>query len=387
MSSVTITPVEAERLTAIFEDTREKLTFLNSITPDVLARREEAAALVGEEIGRIITEQRSLEVRYNNLIEQRVNLKGLANKTKFKAVQAEINDVSYKLRDSLRNLCRSLKDNPDISDNLTRVAEERDSLNNLFAETLNDIHNGNFHTLYELVQQDKNQRQQLSAVASKENDLLQEVEKLTNTLKDEENRHNYDMEIKRAEIATLKERLRKLKVDTTLTLRYARKEVAAKNETLSKQYNGDEIEIQKEIEILKNKLVVENTAHETSMELIKKEQDDYLKRIEEWKQKHLNDLLSKQEELKVLTEQRDNQRIELIKLQERYESDLQAMVEKMTEADKRRAEVLAAGEEEARRKVAATQMQKILGEMFLTIKAVADVAAAAKAAKGGAKKK
>lgn len=386
MSSLNINPIEAERITAVLEDTREKLAFLHTITPDILARREEAAALVGEEIGRIIAEQRSLELRYNNLIEQRANLKGLANKSKFKAVQIEINDVSIKLRDSLRTLCRSLKDNPDVSDNLTRVAEERESLNALLGQTITDLHSGNYHTLAELVYEDTHRREQLSAVATKEDSLLSQVEKLTTTLKDEENRHNYDMEVKRAEIATLKERLRKLKVDTSLTLRYARKEVAAKNETLSKQYVGDETEITKEIEILKNKILVENTAHEASMELTKQDQEEYLKKIEEWKNKHLADLASKQEELKLLTEQRDHQRIELIRLQERYESDLQAMVEKMTDAERRQAEILAAGEEEARRKVAATQLQKILGDMFLTIKAVADVAAAAKAAKGGKKK-
>jgi hypothetical protein len=55
------------------------------------------------------------------------------------------------------------------------------------------------------------------------------------------------------------------------------------------------------------------------------------------------------------------------------------------EAERKRKEIAYAAEEEQRRKIAATQLQKILGDMFLVIKAVADVAAAAKA-KGGKKK-
>jgi len=46
-----------------------------SITPDVLAHRDELAALVGDEIGRIISEQRTLEARYEELIRQRSVLK------------------------------------------------------------------------------------------------------------------------------------------------------------------------------------------------------------------------------------------------------------------------------------------------------------------------
>ena len=56
-----------------------------------------------------LQEQRSLEKRYEELISQRATLKGLANKSKYKANQQELGEVSRMLRESTKNLCRTLK--------------------------------------------------------------------------------------------------------------------------------------------------------------------------------------------------------------------------------------------------------------------------------------
>jgi IQ domain-containing protein G len=113
---------------AVLEETVEKLSFLGSITPDVLAHRDELSKFVGDEISRIITEQSGLEARYEDLITERGNLKGLANKSRYKEVQEEIAEVSRALRESTKQLCRNLKDNPNISGNLIKIQRERSEL-------------------------------------------------------------------------------------------------------------------------------------------------------------------------------------------------------------------------------------------------------------------
>jgi len=112
----------------VLEETVEKLSFLGSITPDVLAHRDELSKFVGDEISRIITEQSGLEARYEDLITERGNLKGLANKSRYKEVQEEIAEVSRALRESTKQLCRNLKDNPNISGNLIKIQRERSEL-------------------------------------------------------------------------------------------------------------------------------------------------------------------------------------------------------------------------------------------------------------------
>jgi hypothetical protein len=71
----TLSLVETQRIVAILDDTLEKLAFLGSITPDVLAHRDELSHFVGDEISRVIEEQRKLEHRYEELISQRGALK------------------------------------------------------------------------------------------------------------------------------------------------------------------------------------------------------------------------------------------------------------------------------------------------------------------------
>ncbi|CAE7796047.1 DRC9, partial [Symbiodinium microadriaticum] len=112
--------VEAERIISILEDSTEKLNFLDRITPDVLQHRDELSKFIGDEISRTMNEQKYLERRYEELIEHRSSMKGMVNKTKYKEVQEEIQDVSRALRESTNNLVRNLKENPNVSGNLIK---------------------------------------------------------------------------------------------------------------------------------------------------------------------------------------------------------------------------------------------------------------------------
>ena len=110
MSALTV--IEAARISAVVEEALEKLSFLASITPDVMAHRDELSQIVGDEITRIIQEQRGLETRYEQLISQRTSLKALSNKNKFNENQEQVKEVAKALRESTKELCRNLKVRP-----------------------------------------------------------------------------------------------------------------------------------------------------------------------------------------------------------------------------------------------------------------------------------
>ena len=101
--------IESARISAVVEEALEKLSFLASITPDVMAHRDELSQIVGDEITRIIQEQRGLETRYEHLISQRTQLKALSNKNKFNENQEQVKEVARALRESTKELCRNLK--------------------------------------------------------------------------------------------------------------------------------------------------------------------------------------------------------------------------------------------------------------------------------------
>jgi|TARA_B100001094_G_scaffold306240_1_gene336809 Mg2+ and Co2+ transporter CorA len=143
--------IESRRVAVVIEDAIEKLTFLESISPDVLQHRDELSKFVGDEISRIISVQRQLEQRYECLIAQREGLKGSTNRSKYKNIQSEIQEVSRALRDSTKDLCRNLKDSPNIAGNLIKIQQERLNLIESLRTTLSEVtvsHQISFICLY-----------------------------------------------------------------------------------------------------------------------------------------------------------------------------------------------------------------------------------------------
>ena len=74
-SPTQLSMLEALRVTAILQETLEKLSFLGSVTPDISQHREELSQIVGDEISKIISDQKMLEERYEDLVAKRGALK------------------------------------------------------------------------------------------------------------------------------------------------------------------------------------------------------------------------------------------------------------------------------------------------------------------------
>lgn len=64
-------PIEAQRAISLLEDAREKLLFLSRITPSISEHKQELSQAVGDEITKLMGEQRVLEERYEELIKAR----------------------------------------------------------------------------------------------------------------------------------------------------------------------------------------------------------------------------------------------------------------------------------------------------------------------------
>eukprot|EP01037_Dinobryon_pediforme_P023706 gene23706-25229_t len=178
--------VEAERIIAVLEDTTEKLGFLDSITPDILQHRDELSKFIGEEIARTLTEQKNLERRYEQLIEQRAAMKGMVNKVKYKEIKDEIQEVSRALKDSTNHLVRSLKENPNISGNLIKVQRDRNELNDVLLHCMQEIRdNGRFHSVTHKVDEENNARIRFQQLKTRAKQLEDTVANLSATYEEE----------------------------------------------------------------------------------------------------------------------------------------------------------------------------------------------------------
>ena len=76
---------------------------------------------MGEEITRVIATQSALEERFESLISMRSALRNMPNKSKFKENQEQLHSVAEQLRVATTQLCRNLKDNPNIAENVMKI--------------------------------------------------------------------------------------------------------------------------------------------------------------------------------------------------------------------------------------------------------------------------
>ena len=386
-----LSPVEAQRAVAVLEETTEKLTFLGSITPDVLQHRDELSKFVGDEISRIIHEQRQLEARYESLIAQRGALKGLANKSKYKEVQSEIQDVSRALRDSTKNLCRNLKDNPNISGNLLKIQRERQELIDILQRTLKELQEtGTFNTLVTKVQEDKATQDRLHDIIQRERVMADAVRQLDKDLTQEKVDHQRQVSEQKTNITQLKEQLQSIKSKTTVDAKYFRKEAHAKTCSIMRLYRQDERAQEIKISDLTRKLEVENVVHDETTKFLRGKQKQLNEELEKWDKKYKTDYVQLEEQYEKLRLSRMQNLERLQHLQERQAGELAAESKAKADAEEEaKMEALHKKEQE----VAARAAAKIVRVMhaYLKRKSEDDARRAAdkkkKGKKGGGKKK
>ena len=109
MSAAQLSPAEAVSMSALLDDCCEKLAFLGTISPDVNEHKMEESNRIGDEMSRIIAEQRQLEDRFEQLIQQRSELKASSNKKRAEENKIEIKEVATQLKLKTKLLCRNLK--------------------------------------------------------------------------------------------------------------------------------------------------------------------------------------------------------------------------------------------------------------------------------------
>jgi len=314
--------VEAYRVATVFDETLQKLAFLSSIAPDVLAHRDELSQFVGDEISRIIKEQRSLEKRYEELISQRATLKGLANKSKYKANQQELGEVSRMLRESTKNLCRTLKDNPNVGGSLLKIQKERTDLEELLRDCFDELEKSCvFSKIVETVEADNQEQQDIADLEKRELRLTKEVKELEHELEEERKQYHREVKERRDRISALKKSLRELKTNTVVHAQYAKQQAKAKMQANKRDYEQTESKMRDKLEHKGTRQSRELTVHEAVFGFVEGKTKDLRELCDHWQQRFLDDTKAKDEEMADLTEKRVRDKEDLDHLRERFASE------------------------------------------------------------------
>ena len=359
MSTSNLTVIESARISSIIEEALEKLSFLASITPDVMAHRDELSQIVGDEITRIIQEQRGLELRYEELIAQRSSLKALSNKAKYKENQELIKEVARALRESTKELCRNLKGNPNIAENLSKIQTERSNLQNLLSKTLRELRETSFSTLTTTVEEEKARNDMILEVIAKEKEVSASVKKLQEDLSSERHQHEAEVEERNEIISKLKEELQEVRTKSAIETKYLQKESRARLQSLNRIYGQSTSELDEQIWKVRKQLEIEVLANRESEEFLKRKVVSLQKDAGDWMQRYETDFEELEKEHEALNAQRTEDLVKLNDYTERYTKEMEEKARREEEARIREEMEALRKQEEERNTWAATTVQKL----------------------------
>eukprot|EP01038_Epipyxis_sp_PR26KG_P016224 gene16224-22079_t len=315
--------IEAERIISILEDTTEKLSFLDSINPDILQHRDELSKFIGDEIARTLVEQKNLELKYEELIEQRAAMKGMVNKNRYKEIQEDIQDVSRALRESTNNLVRSLKENPNISGNLIKVRRDRTELNDILMRCIQELRDrGKYYTITHKVDEENNVRIRFQQLKTREKSLRETVAKLKETLHEEQNSFQHTTAEQKQAILQLKEELQAVKGSTSTDARFRRKESLASVSAIWREYKHKEQHLEVRLKQLEDKLHTENIVNEETKDFLTRKHAQISDNILQWEAKYDSEIGEMDAEILSMTTKRNALLDKLNALQNRRQTDI-----------------------------------------------------------------
>lgn len=250
-----LSPIESVRVVACLDEAVEKLAFLNTLTPDILAHRDELAALVGDEITTLIQEQKALEKEFELEVTKQHEMKSTSNPSEIKEVNERIKKISKDLQEKTSILCRNLRDSPNISENIRKIQTERVAIQSLLQRTTRDLTEFSYITLGKSVQEDKEKEMKLSKAEDNEKKAVEEIKKLKAKLaNDRKKNKEFEDEIQ-AQMNELREKIKKLRSER-FEVQSNQPITEAKLEAKKRVYEEEEEEWEKKNLVLQQKFVI-----------------------------------------------------------------------------------------------------------------------------------
>lgn len=294
-------PGKAQSYIAIFEDALEQLSVLGDITPEVMKTDNKQ---LGEKITKILAEQRALQERYQELLVERDQSRGLANKTKFKETQSSLTDITNQLNLLTQNLGRLLKTHPSVAQNLLKIQQERSALQALLARTIRELRDCKFDSLIHAVEDEYKKKNILQNTINRENDALDTLKELQKELANEKKLLQDETNDRNQVIQQLKDTIQEINSLTVSEQKYIKKEVKARENSVKLSCTHREGQLQQEKSRLLEKIEQERLAHEKTMDFLQTQRVEMEKSIQEWMIHYETDTEAKALELEQLKTRR-----------------------------------------------------------------------------------
>jgi len=263
-------------------------------------------------------------------------LKGLCNKQKCNETQREILDVSHRLKESNKSLCRNLRENPNVQGNLLKMQQERAQVQEWLEETRTDLTEMSFANLVAKVDAERRAQERLSEVKKKEREASANVKQLEAELRGEYADHEKETKLANQEIKELKEELQKSKTISDIEFKFEEKKLRAKEQALLRVHAQIEKKLHEELKALEGAEDMELTVHERAHSFLEEKLVSLQNQKEMWTKDYVEREVNEREvELNLLKERKAIGFQELLELDEKR--SVEALEHKAKEDEMRNA--------------------------------------------------
>ncbi|XP_033637450.1 dynein regulatory complex protein 9-like isoform X2 [Asterias rubens] len=325
-------------ITTVLEDTVDQLAVLGKIMPQTYEGRADANEIVGDEIGKIIDSQKQLESKYEGLISKRTELRaggrrGDANR--LKETDHEIGTVVGGIRHAAQTFTKSLKQSPLTSDNLGKLQYDRQFLQDVLSEAMDEITSEKtFMSLIHSVTAEQDQKAELQNTILKEEEGRKRIKSLQRQIQNVKVELEEEIQQRNEMIAHLKDQLQEMKAKTSMEGKYVQKDAEVAVSQVQKRCTLSEKQLRDEIELIKKKIDEEIRVNQEIEQYLKAHQAELEEKVDYWMEKYDTDVEEKTHQLEVLKASKASDLAKLQDLTKKYTDYEQVVVEDRIEKEK-----------------------------------------------------
>ncbi|XP_072180626.1 dynein regulatory complex protein 9-like [Diadema setosum] len=332
-----LTALDSVYISAVLADTVDQLAVLGKIMPQTF--EGDANEMVGDEISQILDSQRNLESTYENLIHQRGELRGGPKRDMghLQDNSQQISSVVGGLRNANQTFTKSLKQSPLTADNLYKMQDDRQFLQDVLSDTLEEmLKEKTFMAIIQAVSMEKEKKAELQNTILKEEEGRKEIKSLQKQIATVRIEREEETQQRNQMIAHLKDQLQEMKTKTSMEGKYVQKDAEVAMGQTQKRCSLTEKEMKDEIELLKQKIDEEQRVNTEIETYLKRHQTEMEEKVEYWMEKYDKDVEAKTHELEVLKASKANDLSRLQELTKLYVEYEQVCVEDRIEKEKAR---------------------------------------------------
>eukprot|EP00873_Tetraselmis_striata_P002480 jgi/Tetstr1/422744/TSEL_013541.t1 len=352
--------LEAAHVHTIVKYTLDKLALVGVMVVDPAVQAQALTQSVGEEVTRMIVEQKELEQRFEQLISAQHVLRTMPNKSKLRQNQQEVAEVAERLRKSTKQLCRNLKDNPNVTENMAKVAAERAQLQVLLSKCLNELEIlREMPCVVNMVRGEDQKEVETKETIQREKETTAAVKQLRQVLQQEKEEHEEEMRVKKKTMTVLKEQLKEVKTQTGIESSYREKQFTASHLTAQRLDSAVLDDLETEIEILMQKIDIEKAVHHTTESFLASTAVQLTEDAKNWGERHAEDTEKKDKELDQLKTQHQRDLMRLKEAEDAYNAEVSLKDEREIKEQQKIAMEEARASQEIMRKHAASKIQAV----------------------------